>query len=136
MRNGHSKPVEKFPHSVIVRAPGLLPMLYKVKELAEELGISPRTIREWVRRGVPHQRDGRGHIWIDGKEFARWVETQRRVRRGPRLKPGEGYCMRCRRAVRLVNPIRQTSGKKTLLRGTCPRCGTIVNRGVRDGESK
>jgi len=69
VRNGHSKPVEKLPHSVIVRAPGLLPMLYKVKELAGELGISPRTIRKWARRGMPHQRDGKGHIWIDGKEL-------------------------------------------------------------------
>jgi hypothetical protein len=135
MGDGHSKPVERFPHSVIVRAPGLLPMLYKVKELAGELGVSPRAIREWAHRGMPHQRDGRGHIWINGREFAKWVETQRRARRGPRLKSGEGYCMRCRRAVRLLNPIRETSGKKTLLRGTCPHCAATVNRGVRSGES-
>ena len=136
MRDGFTKPTDKIPHSVIVRAPGLLPMLYKVRELAEELGISPRTIRKWAHRGMPHQRGSRDHIWVNGKEFAEWIENRRRSGRGPKLKPDEGYCMRCRRAVRLLNPIRQPNGKSFLLRGTCPRCGATVNRGMRDGESK
>jgi excisionase family DNA binding protein len=63
---------ESIPHSVIVRAPGLLPMLYKVRELAQELETSRRTIRRWARRGMPHERDGRNHIWINGEEFAQW----------------------------------------------------------------
>lgn len=128
--------VEKIPHSVIVRAPGLLPMLYKVRELAEELDISRRTIRRWARRGMPHQRDGRNHIWVNGEEFARWVEEQRCTNRGPKLGDDEGFCLRCRQAVRLVSPVRQTDGKVTLLQGTCPRCGAIVNRGVEHGESR
>jgi excisionase family DNA binding protein len=127
---------ERMPHSVIVRAPGLLPMLYKVRELAEELGISRRTIRRWARSGMPHQRDGRNHIWVNGEELAEWVEDQRRARRGPKLKADEGYCFRCRRAVRLVGAVRQTDGRKTLLQGTCPRCGATVSRGVKHDLSR
>jgi excisionase family DNA binding protein len=125
---------EKIPHSVIVRAPGLLPMLYKVRELAEELDTSRRTIRRWAHRGMPHQRDGRNHIWVNGEEFAKWVEDQRRGRRGPELRPSEAYCLRCRKAVRLRNPVRKRDAKMTLLQGICPQCGATVNRGVEDGE--
>jgi hypothetical protein len=125
---------ESIPHSVIVRAPGLLPMLYKVRELAQELDTSRRRIRTWARRGMPHERDGRNHIWINGEQFAQWVEDQRRTQRGPKLKPDEGYCLRCRRAVQMVGSIRQVGGKKTILQGACPRCGATVNRGVAHGE--
>jgi hypothetical protein len=34
----------RLPHCVIVKAPGLLPMLYKPSEIAEELKIPERTI--------------------------------------------------------------------------------------------
>ena len=125
----------KIPHSVIVRAPGLLPMLYKTSELADDLDVSPRLIRRWIGAGMPHQRDGRSHIWINGRKFAEWIEIQRHTRRGPKLKPGEGYCLRCKQAVQLVNPTRYTGGVSTLLRGACPHCGVTVNRGMRDGES-
>ena len=125
---------ESIPHSVIVRAPGLLPMLYKVRELAQELDTSRRRIRRWARRGMPHERDGRNHIWINGEQFAQWVEDQRRTQRGPKLKPDEGYCLRCRRAVQMVGSVRQVGGKETILQGACPRCGATVNRGVAHGE--
>jgi hypothetical protein len=60
----------RIPHAAITRAPGLLPMQYTLVELATELGLSARTLREWVSNTdltVPHQRDGRGHIWIEGR---------------------------------------------------------------------
>jgi hypothetical protein len=129
-----SKTTVKLPHSVIVRAPGLMPMLYKPSELAEHLGILSRTIRQWVSKGLPHQRDARGHLWINGEELARWVEVQRSLKRGPKLKADEAYCVRCRRAVKLIAPARNTNGKRTLLQGKCPQCGASVNKGVRDGE--
>ena len=126
----------KIPHCVIVRAPGLLPMLYKVRELAEELDTSRRTIRRWARSGMPHQRDGRNHIWVNGEKFARWVEEQKGTDRGPKLGADEGFCLRCRQAVQLVNPVLKSDGKMPLLQGTCPRCCATVNRGVGHGESR
>ena len=47
----------KFPHSVITRSPGLLPMLYTPSELEEDLSVPARTVREWIKQGLPHQRD-------------------------------------------------------------------------------
>jgi hypothetical protein len=44
----------KLPHSVIVHAPGLLPMMYRTRELAEELGVATQTVVTWAKNGVPH----------------------------------------------------------------------------------
>lgn len=41
----------RFPHAVIIRAPGLLPMLYTPTELEEDLRVPARTVREWIQEG-------------------------------------------------------------------------------------
>ena len=125
-----SETTVKLSHPIIVRAPGLLPMLYKPSELARDLGIPVSTLRDWVRIGVPHQRDGRGHIWINGVEFARWVEIQRGLQRGPTLGKDEAYCFCCRQAVKLVEPTSVIDGKRILLQADCPQCGNRINKGI------
>ena len=132
-----SSSFKKFHHIVLVRAPSLLPMQYKVKELAEELGIPNSTLREWLNQGVPHLRDRRGHLWVNGREFANWVETHRRKPRRVKLAGDEAFCIHCRRPVKLVNPeIILIKGLLINIRGTCPDCGCVINRGGRNGESR
>ena len=92
------------PHSVIVRAPGILPMLYKVRELAKELDIPERTLRDWLKNGAPHERDSRKCIWINGVEFAHWVQAQLKKKNKCKLNDDEAYCLRCNKAVRLEDP--------------------------------
>ena len=123
----------KIPHTVIVRAPGLLPMLYTPGELEKELGVSARTIREWLDRGLPHQRDGRGHIWIDGRRFADWVKAWRESKPGKIMGDDEAYCLRCRQPMKWLNPIREQRGKQIWWRGVCPTCGGGICRGGRRG---
>jgi uncharacterized protein with PIN domain len=123
------------PHGVIVRAPGLLPMWYTPAELEQELGVSARTIRDWQRLGLPNRRDERGHLWIDGRQFATWVKEVRRPRSAQRLNPDEAYCLTCRQAVKLINPTRQQHGHQVTLQGRCPHCGNAIYRGGRYGES-
>ncbi len=120
----------KLPHAVIVRAPGLLPMLYKVRELAEELNIPERTLRDWLAGGAPHERDKRGHIWVNGELFGAWVNAQRKQKKEKRLAPDEGYCVRCRKAVQLSDvDIIQLKAKLVQVRGRCPHCNNEVFRG-------
>ncbi len=129
-----SKRVLAIPHSVIVRAPGLLPMYYTTSELALEVGVEASRIVRWAKAGAPHRRDGRNHIWISGREFAAWVEETRAAEVGQPMQPGEGYCMRCRAPVEMDGPVlREKQGRKWIS-GTCPRCGARVNRGVRNGQ--
>lgn len=123
----------KIPHLAIVRGPGLLPMWYRPQELADELGVEVMFVRDWLRRGLAFRKDARGHIWIDGREAARWIETHRRSSSGGPLPDGWAYCMRCRARIEIARPVRMVSGKHLVLSGTCPRCGGKVYRGARNG---
>ena len=123
----------RLPHLVIVRAPGLLPMWYSLRELAQELEVSVRSIRVWLDQGLPCRRDERGHVWIDGRQFAAWVKTLILQRSRQTLQANEAYCLNCRRPVVLLNPTSTCRGKQRLLRGTCASCGHIVYRAVRHG---
>jgi hypothetical protein len=134
--NQAKQPVQRLnlPHSVIVRAPGLLPMLYTLSELEEELGVPARTLHDWLARGMPHKRDARCRIWIDGSQLVAWVETVRVVRsKRSKLNPDEAYCFRCHKPAKLVVSSMQPQGKQALLQGTCPECGTTIHRGIRHG---
>lgn len=123
----------RLPHTVVVRAPGLLPMLYSPHELAEELHTPAYIVREWLNKGLPYQRDAAHHVWINGREVAAWVEAARQARPRQPLRPDEAFCVRCNRPVKLANPTRTPRGKHQLLSGTCPECGTSIHRGVRHG---
>jgi DNA-directed RNA polymerase subunit RPC12/RpoP len=120
------------PHRVIVRAPGLLPMLYKVSELAMEIGVPDSTMRGWLDLGAPHQHDSGGHLWIHGRDFAGWVEGLRRPRREGRLADDEAFCMSCRRVVKMKKPVwKPIKGKLVHIIGKCPECGHRIQRGGR-----
>jgi len=128
----------KIPHLVIVKAPGLLPMQYTAHEIAEELSIPESTLRDWFLRGAPHTRDERSHIWVNGQQFAAWVEDQRKSKhRSPhKLKEGEGYCLRCNQVVLMLDPtIHHIKGKLYHTKGKCPTCGCTINRGGRHGRT-
>jgi integrase len=74
--------------------------MYRTRELAEELGVATQTVVMWAKNGVPHQRDRKGHIWIYGKAFATWVESQRGTRSRKRMADDHAYCSRCKKPVR------------------------------------
>ena len=122
------------PHQVIIKAPGLLPMLYTVHELSEYLGMPERTLCDWLKSGAPHTRDGRQRIWINGQEFAGWVVAQRRQRRRVPLEDDEAYCVRCNQAVKLRDPVTiPIKAKLVRIQGTFPTCLCVINRGGRVG---
>ncbi len=108
-------------------------MLYRPSELAEELDVAPATVRDWVEKGLPHQRDQRGHLWIDGRQIIEWVNAVRQQPQKPKLGHDEPYCFRCRRSVELRDPVAQQHGKQVLLSSSCPHCGGTINRGGRIG---
>ena len=121
----------KLPHNVIIKAPGLLPMLYTPREICEELDIAESTLRDWLQIDVPHQRDNRNRIWINGEEFARWVNNQRKPKVTKGLNEDEAYCLRCNQVSKLLSPqIQPIKGNLVLIKGTCANCGAVINRGA------
>lgn len=127
----------RIPHIVIVRAPGLLPMLYTLSELGSELGIPYSTLRNWVDAGVPHTRDQRGRIYINGQDFAVWVKEKKKPIKPKKLGADEGYCMRCNQAVPLLfAEVSHVSKKLIHKMSKCPVCGGKVIRGDRYDRAK
>jgi len=125
----------KFPHGVIVRAPSLLPMLYKVREIANELQMPERTLRDWLKKGAPHERNSNGQIWINGDNFSKWVDENRTKTRRVKLKDGEAHCLSCKENVELCDPhTRHIKGKLIHIKGKCPKCNCVINRGGRLGQ--
>ena len=121
----------KLPHNVIIKAPGLLPMLYTPREICEELGIAESTLRDWLQIDLPHQRGNRNRIWINGEEFARWVNNQRKPKAAKKLTEDEAYCLRCNQVSKLLFPqIQPIKGNLVLIKGTCANCGAVINRGA------
>ncbi len=121
----------KLPHTVIVKAPGLLPMLYTSRELCEDLDIAESTLRDWLQMGVPHQRDNRNRIWINGESFCTWVNEQRKPKSISKLDLDEAYCLHCNQVSKLISPqIQPIKGNLVLIKGTCSICGNIINRGA------
>jgi hypothetical protein len=124
------------PHTAIVKSPGLLPMLYKVSEIAEELHVNERTLRDWLTSGAPHQRDERNNLWVNGRLFAEWVQAQRKPKKPAHLADNQAYCLRCKAVVELTNPeIIPIKGKLINIKGSCPQCGCVINRGGRHGRT-
>lgn len=123
-----------FKHAQVVRLSRLLEMLYKPAELAEEIEVNPDTVyRSYIPAGCPHEVDGRGRIWINGKEFIEWVKGIREFRkqrnRNP-LQAGEGYCFRCKKNMPMSNLREVYSNLKiVMMQGECGSCGGKVNRG-------
>jgi hypothetical protein len=122
----------RFPHSVIVKSPGLLPMHYKVSELAETIRVPGRTLRDWLVAGAPHFRDQRNNLWIHGRDFADWVASLRKSVKKRKLRNGEAFCMRCNKPVPMTDiATHNMQGKLILMRGKCPHCGCRICRGDR-----
>ena len=127
----------RLPHAVIVKAPGLLPMLYKVSELAVELHLPERTLRDWLENGAPYQRYQHGQIWVYGPEFSNWVAGLRKPKRERKLTENQAYCFHCNQIVEMQNASsRPIKGRLIMTKGVCPQCGCTINRGDRIPDKK
>jgi transposase-like protein len=125
----HSDRLPKIPHAAIIRAPGLLPMLYKISEVAEELQVSEDQIRYWMAEGMPFEHDETGHLWIDGEALQNWIRTLQDRRKARKMGGGQAFCFKCDRAVEFRSLAQNRYGNQVLQSGLCPHCGTKINRG-------
>jgi hypothetical protein len=104
---------------------------YKVEEIADLFGFHKNTVRGWVRTGLPTSDDKRPML-ILGRDLASFLQA-RRAKNKQTCRPGEIYCVRCRRpkfpwgAVAECRPVTETVGNLTAI---CPDCECIINRRV------
>lgn len=102
----------------------LLHMKYTPNELAEELSINKRQFYNvYLPLGCPHEQDSRRHIWIVGTEFKDWYQETYQKRK---LAENQAYCVSCKQAVSIVNPVEHTKEGLTYLLCECPQCNRTV----------
>jgi hypothetical protein len=111
----------------------LLDMLYTPNEIASEIGFSRRQFyRVYIPAGCPCTRDSVGHLWVNGKEFQRWIkETYKKQE----VKQNEAFCLTCKKAVPMVKPEKVQKDRLQYYLCVCPNCGRklarIITRGKR-----
>ncbi|KAA3642016.1 MAG: hypothetical protein DWQ07_25820 [Chloroflexi bacterium] len=112
----------------------LLNMMYKPSELAKEVGFRKRQIyRVYIPLGMPHERDHRRHIWINGIEFKEWIEQ---IYPKVKLKSDQSFCLTCKQAVDIIKPKKKKSGVMTYLLSSCPNCGRKLTRIIENDRGK
>jgi hypothetical protein len=143
-----SSRVPRVSRPVVIKMARLLYMEYKPSEIADELGISTKTIYDsYIPAGLPHRRDAAGNIWIVGTVFKEWaitiLQTGSRLakqRNKQPMKENEAYCVGCRgvREFSHITKREKYSGSRLWLYGLCSTCGsTMVSmRKVKDDKSQ
>ena len=109
-----------------MRLTKLLDMMYKPSEIAEIIEFERRQFyRVYIPEGCPHQKDGKGYLWINGKGFREWYEATY-----PRVTLGkdETFCLTCKKPVKLVNATRKQKGRLHYWVSSCPNCGRKLTR--------
>jgi hypothetical protein len=114
----------------------LIDMMYKPSELADEVGFNVRQVyRVYVPAGCPHERDHLRRIWINGKAFREWALDVYKKRKLARI---EAFCLTCKKAVNVIDPIEKQDGRLIYWLCDCPNCGRklarIVNREKRGND--
>lgn len=111
----------------------LLPMEYKVAEIAACVGVTAETIyHAYLPAGAPFLRTANGEIWIVGTEFEAWAKN---YLAGKKLKKkmmgdGEAFCGACQKVTGMVRPrvaeVLRTGVAR--LQARCKVCGKKVSR--------
>jgi hypothetical protein len=104
---------------------------YKVEEIASLFGIHKNTVHRWVKTGLPTS-DHKRPTLILGRDLIEFLQARRAKNKWP-CRPGEIYCVRCRRpkvpAGEMVDYLPVTD-KLGNLKAICPDCDSIMNRRV------
>lgn len=108
------------------RLQNLFDMMYRPSEIAKEIGITKRQFyRAYIPLGLPHERDHRNHVWINGCMFREWVlDYYQKVK----LKENEAFCLTCKKPVEIKNPDQQKTSDLIYILCTCPICGRRLSK--------
>lgn len=123
---------------ILLHGEKLLNVNYTVPQIAEKLDLNPRYIRRALiaKHGAPHIRDSKGHIYINGEKLYEWAQIfvkdqEKRKLERPPMEKDEFYCVICRKRVIGQEIFTASDSKNLFLKGTCPFCGTRINKYLR-----
>lgn len=102
---------------------------YNIEEAAETVGVTPQTIRAWIRQGLPALAEKRPHL-ILGWHLKAFLKARDADRKAP-MADGEFYCCRCktrREAAFGLAERSTTADGRPILTGFCAVCETECRR--------
>lgn len=100
-------------------------LTYTIAEAAEETHVSPATVRQWIRDGLPAMRTQKPFL-IVGADLKSFLKT-RNAKRKTKLGPNEFRCMTCKRPRRALGGLADfecstpQTGSLTALCDVCER---------------
>lgn len=97
---------------------------YTYEEAARALGVHPRTIKGWRKKGLPVIDDKRPHL-ILGKDLRAFVKNTKMSDKQP-CGAGEMFCFSCRKPSKpaggMVDIIQNQDGLASNLDALCETC--------------
>jgi hypothetical protein len=104
---------------------------YTVIEVSETLGVHPKTVRNWIRVGLPVV-DEKRPLLIIGADLRIYLKQKRKTYMH-RCEVHEMYCFKCRQAnnpsIETLQFIAKPAGMAQMA-GRCEECGCKANKYV------
>jgi excisionase family DNA binding protein len=109
---------------------------YEIDEAAELLGVTPQTVRTWIKQGLPAITDKRPYLLL-GWQLKAFLKEREGSRRTP-VPKGEFFCCRCKASRKAVpgtiERVELPDGRPMLV-GKCEVCGCRCQRFLRRGQA-
>ncbi len=103
--------------------------VYETADVVRLFGVHKNTVGNWVKAGLQPVDDGRP-MAFRGDDLRAFLTKRRDAKKRP-CKPGELFCLPCRKPTRPAGgmvdyiPSSPTGGN---LRGICPDCDRLIHR--------
>ncbi len=103
---------------------------YTIQEAAEATGVADRTIRAWIKAGLPSMTKERPTL-LRGDALIAFIKAQRKARKR-KIGQDEFYCLKCRAARKPAGRMVEceTNGVRVRLIAICDTCETIMHKPV------
>jgi hypothetical protein len=102
---------------------------YRFDQLADIVGVTVGTVRNWCRKGLPCITEQRPFL-IRGRDFKQFHEAHLKSRR-QKLAPFEVYCLTCKRPVSPCEGVvdyEPMDAGRSLILTLCPHCTGTARR--------
>ncbi len=107
---------------------------YSFTEIAEMLGIHPRTVQRWHKEGLKILPDEVKPYLVMGRDIRDFLKDRIRKRKKP-LQAGQFFCPRCQQPrkslaqhlrIEVTNRMLGPCHRQAIIRGICEVCGLRV----------
>ena len=105
---------------------------YRIDQLADAVGVTIGTVRNWCRQGLPCLTDKKPFL-IRGRDFKAFYDERQKRAKHP-LGRFEVFCLRCQRPRTPLAGLvdhEQMDAARTRIMALCPTCEAMSQRIIR-----